>query len=55
MYTLTHGLAYGIGPVMGGLLSDNIGPSFIWIGGGVVGLISVLVFISMSKRSISAA
>jgi MFS family permease len=55
LYTLTWGLAYGIGPLLGGLLSDNFGPRFIWIGGGVIGLISVLVFTSLQKKSVAMA
>lgn len=50
LYTLTHGLAYGIGPVTGGLLSDTIGPPFIWIGGGLIGLISALFFLLIKKQ-----
>ncbi len=30
LYTLTWGISMGIGPVLGGLLSDNLGPRFIW-------------------------
>jgi MFS family permease len=55
LYTLTWGLAYGLGPLLGGLLSDNFGPRFIWIGGGVIGLISVLVFTSLQKKSAAVA
>lgn len=48
IYGLTWGAAAGIGPVLGGLLSDNFGPVFIWYGGLVVGLISTLGFIVMA-------
>lgn len=49
IYGLTWGAAAGIGPVLGGLLSDNFGPVFIWYGGLVVGLISTLSFIVMAR------
>ena len=49
IYGLTWGAAAGIGPVLGGLLSDNFGPVFIWYGGLVVGLISTLGFIVMAR------
>jgi len=50
LYSLTWGLSTGIGPVLGGLLSDNLGPRFIWIGGGLIGMISVLVFLTLKKN-----
>jgi len=50
IYGLTWGAAVGIGPVLGGLLSDNFGPITIWYGGLVIGLISVLGFILIARR-----
>ncbi|HEX7556282.1 MAG TPA: MFS transporter [Leptolinea sp.] len=50
LYSLTWGLSMGIGPVLGGLLSDNLGPRTIWYGGGVVGAISVIAFISLKNK-----
>lgn len=55
LYSLTWGLATGIGPVLGGLLSDNLGPRFIWFGGGLIGLASVLVFLTLKNRTKTAA
>jgi MFS family permease len=49
IYGLTWGAAAGIGPVVGGLLSDNFGPVFTWYGGLVIGLISALGFIVMAR------
>jgi len=51
LYGLTWGVASGIGPVLGGFFNDNLGPSFIWYGGAVVGFISVLGFLWMWSRS----
>ncbi len=51
LYTLTWGLSTGIGPVLGGFLSDNLGPKFIWYGGGLIGLISVMVFLSLRRST----
>jgi MFS family permease len=50
IYGLTWGAAAGIGPVLGGLLNDNFGPVYIWYGGLVIGLISVLGFILIARR-----
>jgi MFS family permease len=52
LYTLTWSVAAGIGPVMGGLFNDNLGPKFIWWGGGLIGLIGVIGFFNMSRRSL---
>jgi MFS family permease len=50
LYSLTWGLSMGIGPVLGGLLSDNFGPRFIWFGGGVIGALSVIAFLALKPR-----
>jgi MFS family permease len=53
IYSLTWGVAQGIGPVMGGFLSDNYGPSAPWLGGGLVGALSVTAFtvLAMWRRA----
>jgi MFS family permease len=45
LYNLTWSVAMGIGPVLGGLLNDRVGPWAIWLGGLSVGLISVAGFL----------
>ena len=50
VYNLAWGLAYGIGPVIGSLLNDNIAPSAIWYGGFVIGLISTVMFFMMALK-----
>jgi MFS family permease len=50
IYGLTWNVAQGIGPLYGGLLSDNIGPAFSWYGGLAVGMVSVAGFIAMAQR-----
>lgn len=47
IYGLTWGIASGIGPVIGGLLNDNIGPTAIWYGGFVIGMIATASFIGL--------
>jgi MFS family permease len=51
IFGLTWGVAQGIGPVMGGLLSDNIGPSAPWLGGGMVGVLAVTAFVLLARRA----
>jgi MFS family permease len=48
-YSLSWQVAFGIGPVLGGILNDQISPQAIWYGGGVVGLIATLNFIRMAN------
>ena len=51
IYNLSWGLAYGIGPVIGGLLNDLIAPSAIWYGGLVIGLVSTVMFLLISIKN----
>jgi predicted MFS family arabinose efflux permease len=50
LYGLTHSLAYGIGPLLGGFINDNIAPVAIWYGAGIIGLASVLAFAALTLR-----
>ncbi len=38
VFTLTWGVALGIGPVIGGVLNDWVSPQAIWYGGGIIGI-----------------
>jgi MFS family permease len=49
LYGLTWGVASGIGPVFGGILSDHFGPQMIWYGGSVVGVLSVISFLALDR------
>jgi len=55
VYALTWGASVGIGPVIGGILSDRIGPSAIWYAGGVIGLAAALGFVLLSRSKRMAA
>ena len=50
IYGLTWSVAMGIAPVFGGFLNDTLGPRTIWYGGGIIGVISVIAFLSMVKK-----
>jgi MFS family permease len=50
LYGLTWGVATGVGPVLGGLLNDHVGPAAIWYGGAAIGLTSGLLFLSLVRR-----
>lgn len=51
IYGLTWGVSSGVGPLVGGMLSDNIGPKAPWLAGGLVGLVGVLGFLAMSRAT----
>lgn len=50
IYSLTWGVAQGIGPLMGGLLSDTYGPSTPWFFGGLAGALAVSAFTVLAVR-----
>jgi MFS family permease len=50
LYGLTWSLASGIGPVLGGLLNDQIRPQAIWYGGFLVGITAVIGFLLLNRR-----
>jgi len=49
LYTLTWGVGFGIGPVIGGFLNDNLAPTAIWYGGLVMGLAATLGFVLLGR------
>jgi len=51
LYGLTWYLASGVSPVVGGLLSDTLGPRAPWFGGAVTGALAVLAFWLLQVRA----
>lgn len=49
IYGLTWSLSIGIGPLLGGFLSDTFGPPATWIGGLLIGLASTLTFFIIER------
>ena len=49
LYGVTWSIAFGIGPVLGGWLNDNVAPAATWIGGLVAGLIAVAGFLALQQ------
>lgn len=50
IYTLTTGVGQGIGPLIGGLMNDSLGPQYIWYTGGLIGGFGALAFWINSRR-----
>ena len=54
VYNLTNGFGQGVGPVLGGLLSDLFFPAATWLGGGFIGLAGAAAFMAqhLKKRNL---
>jgi MFS family permease len=46
VYSLTWGIAFGVGPVIGGVLNDHVAPAAIWYGTLVLGLMGAAGFLA---------
>jgi len=55
VYGLTWGIGFGIGPVLGGFLNDNIAPVAIWYAGLMMGLAATLGFALLARERRFAA
>ena len=51
VYNLTWGVGYGLGPVIGGVLSDRIAPVATWYGGLGIGLTAAVGFAALGRRA----
>jgi MFS family permease len=51
VYNLTWGVSYGLGPVMGGLLSDRIAPVATWYGALGIGLAAAAGFVATWRQT----
>jgi len=53
IFGLSWRVALGVGPIMGGLINDNLSPKAIWYGGAMLGLVSTLIFIILQIKEIN--
>ncbi|MFM8320976.1 MAG: MFS transporter, partial [Chloroflexota bacterium] len=57
LFSLYWPVASGVGPLMGGVLNDTLGPGAIWAGGFLIGALSTLAFLSFylqQRRAVAA-
>jgi predicted MFS family arabinose efflux permease len=50
IFSLSWGVAAGIGPIVGGFLNDTISPKAIWYGGGLISLLGAAWFFLQYKK-----
>ena len=50
LYGLTWGVSFGIAPVIGGWLNDNVTPAAIWHAGLAMGSAAALGFLLLDRR-----
>lgn len=51
LYSLTWNVAMAIGPLGAGIVSDAYGPRMPWFAGAGVGLLAILVFLALNRRT----
>ncbi len=49
VHSLGLGLGFGLGPMVGGMLHDTLGPAYIWHGAFLTGLISMAAFLLLNS------
>ncbi len=49
VYRLGFGFGFGLGPMVGGVLHDSLGPAYIWHGAFLTGLISTAAFLHLNR------
>jgi MFS family permease len=54
IYGLGWPIASGVGPILGGFLSDNIAPVAMWYGGGMLGLLGAVGFFILARMTRTA-
>ncbi len=53
VYGMTWGLSFGLGPVVGGIINDALGPVYVWQVMAVIGLASALAFLMIGRKTTS--
>jgi len=51
MYTITWSIGTALGPLIGGILNDQISPSATWIGTGILGFVGAGLFFLFARRT----
>jgi MFS family permease len=49
IYGLAHSIAFGFGPLIGGLINDHVSPKATWVSGGIFSLVAAAGFLLMLR------
>ncbi|MGB3906284.1 MAG: MFS transporter [Anaerolineae bacterium] len=52
-YGMTWGLSFGLGPIVGGIINDRLGPVFVWQITAAVGLVAAASFLLIGRKAMS--
>jgi MFS family permease len=50
VYGLSWGISFAAGPVLAGLIMDNLDPNWLWYACGLLGLVATLGFLALYRR-----
>ena len=51
VFGISWGIPFAVGPVLAGVVMDNFDPRLLWYIAGGIGLLSVLGFLGLHKRT----
>lgn len=50
MYGISWGISFAAGPVLAGLILDNLNPNWLWYACGLLGMVATLGFFALDRR-----
>lgn len=50
MYGISWGISFAAGPVLAGLILDNLNPNWLWYACGILGMLATLGFLALDRR-----
>jgi len=50
MYGISWGISFAAGPVLAGLILDNLNPNWLWYACGLLGMLATLGFLALDRR-----
>jgi MFS family permease len=51
VFGFSWGIPFAIGPLLAGVILDNLDPHYLWYAAGIVGLLAVLGFLYLQRRT----